>query len=52
MKLTIRQFVVLLREVNVILQMEYGGDISTKQGSLTGAAAHKVAMRMFGSKKK
>lgn len=51
MKLTIRQFIILSREISVIMQMEYGG-ASTQQGSLTGAAAHKVAMRMFRRGKK
>ena len=51
MNLTIRQFVGLLNEMNVILKMELGTS-TTKSNALTGKKAHEVAMRMFGGKRK
>jgi len=50
MHLTLRQFVSFLDEIGSILKLELGSDI-TEPRSLTGEAAHKAAMRMFGSKK-
>ncbi len=52
MNLTIRQFVGLLNEMNVILRMELGTSATAQQTSLTGKRAHEVAMKMFGGKRK
>ncbi len=42
MSLTIRQFVMLLREVNVLVKMEFGSAVETK--GFSASAQHKLAM--------
>ena len=52
MALTLRQFVNMLGQMNIILELELGSVSTTTSGGLTGEAAHKVALRMFGKGKK
>jgi len=46
MNFTQRKFTIYLAQIGVIMKME-NGDSGTKQGSLTGDAAHRAALRMF-----
>ena len=48
--MTLRQFLSLVDEANRLIDIEYGGN--KKEQPLTGKAAHKAAMAMFGNKKK
>lgn len=41
---------IMTQEMNVIVRLESGTDTVQPRG-LTGEAAHKVALQMFGSKK-
>jgi len=50
MRLTIRQFVAFLDEMAVIIKLETGSGSVTQPRGLTGEAAHRTAMRMFGKK--
>lgn len=49
--LTVRQFIAMLGEVSRIVKLEVGGGYSAQPRMLTGEAAHRSAMRMFGGKK-
>lgn len=49
LNLTIRQFSGAFEDMNVITRLELGMSYSQPR-SLTGQAAHEVAMRMFGKK--
>lgn len=48
MNLTIRQFIILLRQINVLVKMEFGGAVETK--GFSPEAQHKLAMSQFRSK--
>jgi len=48
MRLTLRQFVGMLKEIGAIVRLEYGGGGAAQPREMSAAAQHKLAMRMFG----
>ena len=50
--MTLRQFSQMVIEISTIVKLESGSDSPTQPRGLTGQAAHKAALRMFGKKGK
>ena len=50
MNLTIRQFVGLLKQINIIMRLESGS--GTEPRMLSQEAQNKIAIQMFGSKRR